>query len=185
MMAIYNCLNPIRPAAGLYVEGAIVMGRKPDVRTVFNVRAAGFKEGASTLSDESGGVLFAGKRGWNLVVFTRNSDNTTAISCRSYDLYADATAGAAMSADIQNIPDGADVCVFTYDEPFTNKNTITDALLTLGATRAKLNALPFRGSYILTGRKGMAAGQGKEYQVNTGGTQTQMVFINGVIQEGL
>ncbi|EMW3785914.1 hypothetical protein AAE115_001546 [Salmonella enterica] len=184
-MAIYIGFNPPTPVNSLRFKGMVLLGRKPDVRTVFNVRAAGFKEGAATLSDESGGVLFAGKRGWNLVVFTRNSDNTTAASCRGYDLYADTTAGAAMSADIQNIPDGADVCVFTYDEPFTNKNTITDALLTLGATRAKLNALPFRGSYILTGRKGMAAGQGKEYQVNTGGTQTQMVFVNGVIQEGL
>ncbi|ECI2305605.1 hypothetical protein AH865_03135 [Salmonella enterica subsp. enterica serovar Infantis] len=181
-MAIYNGFNPTYPVTGLYVNHLVTFGRKPDVRTVFNVRAAGFKEGASTLSDESGGVLFVGKRGWNLVVFTRNSDNTTVTLCRGYDLYADATAGATMSADIQNIPDGADVCVFTYDEPFTNKSTITDALLTLGATRAKLNALPFRGSYILTGRKGMAAGQGKEYLVNTGGTQTQIVFVNGVMQ---
>lgn len=160
----------------------IVLGRKPDVRSVFTVRATGFREGEATLSDESGSVLFTGKRSWNLVVFTRNSDNTVATSYRSYDLYASGSAGTTMSADIQNIPDGADVCVFTYDEPFTNKNTITDALLTLGATRAKLNAVPFRGSYVLIGRKGMAAGQGKEYQVNAGGTQVQIVFVNGVMQ---
>ncbi|EKY7766693.1 hypothetical protein RC410_004976, partial [Salmonella enterica] len=49
---------------------------------------------------------------------------------------------------------------------------------------AKLNALPFRGSYILIGRKGMAAGQGKEYQVNAGGVQAQIVFVNGVMQQG-
>ncbi|EKJ9246566.1 hypothetical protein PJ070_004920, partial [Salmonella enterica] len=69
-------------------------------------------------------------------------------------------------------------------EPFANKGTITDALLMLGATREKLNALPFRGSYILIGRKGMAAGQGKEYQVNAGGVQAQIVFVNGVMQQG-
>ncbi|EBZ6266104.1 hypothetical protein EI827_10670 [Salmonella enterica subsp. enterica serovar Oranienburg] len=181
-MAIYNGFNPTYPVTGLYVNNLVAFGRKPDVRTEFTVRATGFKEGAATLSDESGSVIFTGRRGWNLIVFTRNSDNTVTPSHTSYDLYGDVNAGSRMSTDIRAIPEGADICVFTYDEPSTNKNTITDALLMLGATRAKLNALPFRGSYILTGRKGMAAGQGKEYQVNTGGTQAQITFINGVMQ---
>ncbi|ECD4943402.1 hypothetical protein DJ297_01270 [Salmonella enterica subsp. enterica serovar Muenchen] len=183
-MAIYNGFNPTHPVTGLYVNNLVAFGRKPDVRTEFTVRATGFREGAATLSDESGSVLFTGRRSWNLVVFTRNGDNTLTTSYRSYDLYTAGSAGTTMSADIQNIPDGADVCVFTYDEPFTNKNTITDALLTLGGTQAKLNALPFRGSYVLVGRKGMASGQAKEYQVNAGGTQAQIVFVNGVMQQG-
>lgn len=134
------------------------------------------------LSDDAGNVLFTGRRSWNLVIFTRNSDGTVNATCKGYDLYADSGAAAAMSADIQNVPDGADVCVFTYDEPFNNKGAVTSALLTLGATRAKLAAIPFRGSYILVGREGMTAGQGKEYQVDAGGAQTQIVFVNGVIQ---
>ncbi|OSJ48672.1 hypothetical protein K791_13920 [Salmonella enterica subsp. enterica serovar Newport str. SHSN001] len=162
----------------------IVLGRKYDVRTEFTVRATGFREGAATLSDESGNVLFTGGRSWNLVIFTRNQDDTITASCRRYDVYDNAAAGTTMSADIQGIPDGTDVCVFTYDEPFSNKGTIANALLTLGATRVKLNALPFRGSYILIGRKGTAPGQGKEYQVNAGGTQAQIVFVNGVMQMG-
>lgn len=181
-MAIYNGFNPTYPVTGLYVNNLVAFDRKPDVHTIFTVRATGFKEGPATLSDESGKVLFTGCRSWNLVIFTRNSDNTITALCRGYDLYADATAGPTMSTDIQNIPDGTDICIFTYDEPFGNKGTITNALLTLGATRAKLNALPFRGSYILVGRKGLTAGQGDEFQVNAGGAQTQITFINGVMQ---
>ncbi|EKB5400931.1 hypothetical protein OOP60_001214 [Salmonella enterica] len=181
-MAIYIGFNPPTPVNSLRVKGMVLLGHKSDVRTEFTVRATGFREGAATLSDESGCVLFTGRRSWNLVVFTRNGDNTLTTSYRSYDLYTAGSAGTTMSADIQNIPDGADVCVFTYDEPFTNKNTITDALLTLGGTQEKLNALPFRGSYVLVGRKGMASGQAKEYQVNAGGAQAQIVFVNGVMQ---
>ncbi|EJP3910649.1 hypothetical protein NUQ54_002700 [Salmonella enterica] len=166
------------------MNNLVAFGRKYDVRTEFTVRATGFREGAATLSDESGNVLFTGRRSWNLVVFTRNSDNTVTPSHTSYDLYGDVNAGSRMSTDIRAIPEGTDVCVFTYDEPSTNKNTVTDALLTLGATQAKLNALPFRGSYILVGRKGMTSGQAKEYQVNAGGTQAQIVFVNGVMQQG-
>lgn len=182
-MAIYSGFNP-DPIRGLYVRGMIVLGRKPvpDVRTVFAVHATGFKEGPATFSDGEGNVLFTGRRSWNLVTFTRNSDNTVTASYRSYDLYGSPAAGATMSADIGSIPPGTDVCVFTYDEPSNNKGTITDAMLTLGATRAKLNAIPFRGSYILIGQKGLSTGQGKEYQVNAGGAQTQITFINGAIQ---
>ncbi|ECJ7921606.1 hypothetical protein DEC12_13150 [Salmonella enterica] len=183
-MAIYIGFNPPTPVNSLRVKGMVLLGRKSDVRIEFTVRATGFREGAATLSDESGNVLFTGRRSWNLVVFTRNSDNTLTTSYRSYDLYTAGSAGTMMSADIQNIPDDADVCVFTYDEPFTNKNTVTDALLTLGASREKLNTLAFRGSYILAGRKGMTSGQAKEYQVNAGGTQAQIVFVNGVMQQG-
>ncbi|ELK2377742.1 hypothetical protein RU030_002507 [Salmonella enterica] len=180
-MAIYTSLNRVRPKTGLYVDGMIVLG-KPDIRSVFNVRAAGFREGTATLSDEAGNVIFTGRRSWNLAVFTRNPDNTVSASCQAYDVYATPAAGATMSADIRSIPAGTDICVFTYDEPQNNKNTITDALLTLGATRGQLNAIPFRGSYILIGQKGMTPGQGQEYLVNTGGTQAQIAFINGVMQ---
>ncbi|EAO9266729.1 hypothetical protein P4X47_001378 [Salmonella enterica] len=182
-MTVYNGFNPAYPVKGLRVKGGVVLGRKPDVRTMFTVKAAGFKEGSATLADGAGNVLFTGGRSWNLVIFTRKKDDTITVSCRKYDVYGNATAGSTMSDDIQNIADGTDVGVFTYDEPFANKDTITDALLMLGATREKLNALPFRGSYILIGRKGMAAGQGKEYQVNAGGVQAQIVFVNGVMQQ--
>lgn len=183
-MAVYIGFNPVRQTIRRHARGMIMLGRKQDVRSVFTVRATGFREGAATLSDDAGNVLFTGGRSWNLVIFTRNQDGTITASCRSYDVYWSPGAGTAMSTDIQNIPDGADVCVFTYDEPFNNKNTITDALLTLGATRVKLNAVLFRGSYILIGRKGMRVGEGKEYQVNAGGTQAQIVFVNGVMQQG-
>ena len=182
MMAVYKGFNPIRRASGLSVRGMVVLGHKSDVRTVFIVRAAGFREGAAALSDGGGNVLFTGYRSWNLVTFTRSSNNTVTASRRSYDLYGNASAGAAMSTDIRNIPDGTDVCVFTYDEPSTNKTSVTGALLTLGGSLPSLNVLPFRGSYILVGRKGLSAGQGKEYQVSKGGTETRITFINGVRQ---
>ncbi|EJU0762476.1 hypothetical protein N4B94_001147 [Salmonella enterica] len=183
-MVIYIGFNPPTPVNSLRVKGMVFLGHRSEVRIGFTVRATGFKEGAATLSDDAGNVLFTGGRSWNLVIFTRKKDDTITVSCRKYDVYGNATAGSTMSDDIQNIADGTDVGVFTYDEPFANKDTITDALLMLGATRAKLNALPFRGSYILIGRKGMAAGQGKEYQVNAGGVQAQIVFVNGVMQQG-
>ncbi|ELH3242193.1 hypothetical protein RO060_003356 [Salmonella enterica] len=181
-MAIYIGFNSPNTLYGLHFKGMVSLGHGSEVRIGFTVRATGFKEGAATLSDDEGKVLFTGWRSWNLAIFSRKQDDTIAVSCQKYDIYGDATAGKTMSADIQNIPDGTDVCVFTYDEPFSNKGTIMNALLMLGATRAKLNALPFRGSYILIGRKGMAAGQGKEYQVNAGGIQTKIVFVNGVMQ---
>ncbi|EAM8420591.1 hypothetical protein AC527_25800 [Salmonella enterica] len=181
-MAIYRGFNPPRQMAGLYAKGMIILGGKADVHTVFNVRATGYKEGTASLSDEAGKVLFTGLRSWNLVTFATNSDNTVTATRRSYDVYTSAAAGTTMSADIRSIPDGTDVCVFTYDEPYTNKTSVIDALLTLGASRPPLNAIPFRGSYILIGRKGMNAGQGKEFQVNTGGVTTRIEFINGVIQ---
>ncbi|EEE7432627.1 hypothetical protein C9D94_12935 [Salmonella enterica subsp. enterica serovar Newport] len=181
-MAIYRGFNPPRQMAGLYVKGMIVLGRKPDVVSTFTVKATGFGEGPASLSDEAGKVLFTGFRSWNLVTFATNSDNTVTATCRSYDVYMSAAAGVTMSADIMSIPDGTDVCVFTYDEPYTNKASVIDALLTLGASRPPLNAIPFWGSYILIGRKGMSAGQGKEFQVNTGGVTARIEFINGVIQ---
>ncbi|EFQ5899774.1 hypothetical protein HZX00_000768 [Salmonella enterica] len=184
-MSIYTGFNP-NPVKGLYVRGMVVLGRKPepDVRTIFTVRATGFKEGPATLSDAEGKVLYTGRRSWNLVTFSRNSDNTVTASYRSYDVYENPTAGPAMSTDINALAAGTDICVFTYDEPFSNKGTIINALLTLGATRTKLNALPFRGSYILIGQKGMGVGQGQEYQVNAGGVQTMISFVNGVMQQG-
>ncbi|EAO8388507.1 hypothetical protein C6J21_001456 [Salmonella enterica subsp. enterica serovar Thompson] len=181
-MTIRTGFNSVCPATRLCVQGMVVLGRKSDVHTIFNVRASGFKEGAASLSDEAGKVLFTGLRSWNLVTFATNSDNTVTATRRSYDLYTSAAAGATMSADIRSIPDGTDVCVFTYDEPSGNKTSVADALLTLGASRPLLNAIPFRGSYILIGRKGMNAGQGKELQVSTGGVAARIEFINGVIQ---
>lgn len=180
-MTVYVGFNP-DPVKGLYVKGMIVLGHRPDVISAFTVRAAGFREGAATVSDGTGRVLFTGVRSWNLVTFTRNSDSTVTASHRGYDVYGSAGNGAALSAAVRALPAGTDVCVFTYDEPFSNKSSIISALLTLGATQAGLNALPFRGSYILTGRKGMTPGQGKEYQVKAKGAQAKITFINGVMQ---
>lgn len=87
-----------------------------------------------------------------------------------------------MNADIAAIPAGTDICIFTHDEPSGNKEKITEALLTLGATRKAIRDLIFRGVYILTGTKGIIPGQGREYTASTGKIQATIEFINGVMK---
>ncbi|MDX4794687.1 interleukin-like EMT inducer domain-containing protein, partial [Klebsiella pneumoniae] len=74
---------------------------------------------------------------------------------KTYDVFGSANNGATMSADIEALASGTYVCVLTFDEPSGNRGKILSALESLGGTSEVVNSLPYRGAYILLGRKGM------------------------------
>ncbi|HHL1461712.1 TPA: DUF1983 domain-containing protein [Klebsiella pneumoniae] len=157
-------------------------------RTVFTVAARGL--GSSVphgVFDESGNNLFTPGRSWALVTFAKHSDGSTVIATsKTYDVFGSANNGATMSADIEALASGTYVCVLTFDEPSGNRGKILSALESLGGTSEVVNSLPYRGAYILLGRKGMKPGDGLELRAPTGGDgtahiSTSVEFVNGVM----
>ncbi|MCY2482539.1 DUF1983 domain-containing protein [Klebsiella pneumoniae] len=157
-------------------------------RTVFTVAARGL--GSSVphgVFDESGNNLFTPGRSWALITFAKHSDGSTVIAnSKTYDVFGSANNGATMSADIEALASGTYVCVLTFDEPSGNRGKILSALESLGGTSEVVNSLPYRGAYILLGRKGMRPGDGLELRAPTGGDATAHIstsveFVNGVM----
>ncbi|HBX9989160.1 DUF1983 domain-containing protein [Klebsiella pneumoniae] len=157
-------------------------------RTVFTVAARGL--GSSVphgVFDESGNNLFTPGRSWALITFAKQNDGSTVISSsKTYDVFGSATDGATMSSDIAALASGSYVCVITYDEPSGNRDKIVSALELLGGTSQVVNSLPYRGAYILLGRKGMKPGDGLELRSPTGSDSnayisTSVEFVNGIM----
>lgn len=157
-------------------------------RTVFTVTSRGLgpsvKDG---VFDESGNKLVSPGRSYTMITFKVNSDNSTSIdTSKTYDVFGSANNGKTMSDDIAALANGTYVCVLTYDEPSVNRASILSAMELLGGTAEVLNSLPYRGAYILLGRKGMKAGDGLELRAPTGGAadsyiSTSVEFINGIM----
>lgn len=157
-------------------------------RTVFTVTAKGNGNSVTPgVFDESGKNLFTPGRSWALVTFAKHSDGSTVIATsKTYDVFGSADNGATMSADIEALASGTYVCVLTFDEPSGNRGKILSALESLGGTSEVVNSLPYRGAYILLGRKGMKPGDGLELRAPTGGDgtahiSTSVEFVNGVM----
>lgn len=157
-------------------------------RTVFTVTAKGNGNSVTPgVFDESGKNLFTPGRSWALVTFAKQSDGSTVIATsKTYDVFGSANNGATMSADIEALASGNYVCVLTFDEPSGNRGKILSALESLGGTSEVVNSLPYRGAYILLGRKGMKPGDGLELRAPTGGDgtahiSTSVEFVNGVM----
>ncbi len=157
-------------------------------RTVFTVTARGNGNSVTPgVFDESGKNLFTPGRSWALVTFAKHSDGSTVIATsKTYDVFGSANNGAAMSADIEALASGTYVCVLTFDEPTGNRGKVLSALESLGGTSEVVNSLPYRGAYILLGRKGMKPGDGLELRAPTGGDgtahiSTSVEFVNGVM----
>ncbi|WP_108986541.1 TipJ family phage tail tip protein [Klebsiella pneumoniae] len=157
-------------------------------RTVFTVTARGNGNSVTPgVFDESGKNLFTPGRSWALVTFTKHSDGSTVIATsKTYDVFGSANNGATMSADIEALASGTYVCVLTFDEPSGNRGKVLSALESLGGTSEVVNSLPYRGAYILLGRKGMKPGDGLELRAPTGGDgtahiSTSVEFVNGVM----
>ncbi|HIA8365576.1 TPA: phage tail tip fiber protein [Klebsiella pneumoniae] len=157
-------------------------------RTVFTVTARGNGNSETPgIFDESGKNLFTPGRSWALVTFTKHSDGSTVIATsKTYDVFGSANNGATMSADIEALASGTYVCVLTFDEPTGNRGKVLSALESLGGTSEVVNSLPYRGAYILLGRKGMKPGDGLELRAPTGGDgtahiSTSVEFVNGVM----
>lgn len=157
-------------------------------RTVFTVTARGNGNSITPgVFDESGKNLFTPGRSWALVTFAKHSNGSTVIATsKTYDVFGSANNGATMSADIEALASGTYVCVLTFDEPSGNRGKILSALESLGGTSEVVNSLPYRGAYILLGRKGMRPGDGLELRAPTGGDATAHIstsveFVNGVM----
>ncbi|WP_407221545.1 phage tail protein [Escherichia coli] len=157
-------------------------------RTVFTVTARGNGNSVTHgVFDESGKNLFTPGRSWALVTFVKHSDGSTVIATsKTYDVFGSANNGATMSADIEALASGTYVCVLTFDEPTGNRGKVLSALESLGGTSEIVNSLPYRGAYILLGRKGMKPGDGLELRAPTGGDgtahiSTSVEFVNGVM----
>ncbi|HDS6533175.1 TPA: DUF1983 domain-containing protein [Klebsiella aerogenes] len=157
-------------------------------RTVFTVTARGNGNSVTHgVFDESGKNLFTPGRSWSLVTFAKHSDGSTVIATsKTYDVFGSANNGATMSADIEALASGTYVCVLTFDEPTGNRGKVLSALESLGGTSEVVNSLPYRGAYILLGRKGMKPGDGLELRAPTGGDgtahiSTSVEFVNGVM----
>ncbi|HCD4067953.1 TPA: DUF1983 domain-containing protein [Klebsiella pneumoniae] len=157
-------------------------------RTVFTVTARGNGNSVTPgIFDESGKNLFTPGRSWALVTFTKHSDGSTVIATsKTYDVFGSANNGATMSADIEALASGTYVCVLTFDEPTGNRGKVLSALESLGGTSEVVHSLPYRGAYILLGRKGMKPGDGLELRAPTGGDgtahiSTSVEFVNGVM----
>lgn len=157
-------------------------------RTVFTVTARGNGNSVTHgVFDESGKNLFTPGRSWALVTFAKHSDGSTVIATsKTYDVFGSADNGATMSADIEALASGTYVCVLTFDEPTGNRGKVLSALESLGGTSEVVNSLPYRGAYILLGRKGMKPGDGLELRAPTGGDgtahiSTSVEFVNGVM----
>ncbi|MFK5072394.1 phage tail protein [Klebsiella pneumoniae] len=157
-------------------------------RTVFTVTARGNGNSVTHgVFDESGKNLFTPGRSWALVTFAKHSDGSTVIATsKTYDVFGSANNGATMSADIEALASGTYVCVLTFDEPSGNRGKILSALESLGGTSEVVNSLPYRGAYILLGRKGTKPGDGLELRAPTGGDgtahiSTSVEFVNGVM----
>ncbi|WP_238901842.1 phage tail tip fiber protein, partial [Klebsiella pneumoniae] len=157
-------------------------------RTVFTVTARGLGNSVTPgVFDESGKNLFSPGRSWALVTFAKQSDGSTVIATsKTYDVFGSANNGATMSADIEALASGTYVCVLTFDEPSGNRGKILSALESLGGTSEVVNSLPYRGAYILLGRKGMRSGDGLELRAPTGGDATAHIstsveFVNGIM----
>lgn len=157
-------------------------------RTVFTVTARGNGNSVTPgVFDESGKNLFTPGRSWALVTFAKHSDGSTVIATsKTYDVFGSANNGATMSADIEALASGTYVCVLTFDEPSGNRGKVLSALESIGGTSEVVNSLPYRGAYILLGRKGMKPGDGLELRAPTGGDgtahiSTSVEFVNGVM----
>lgn len=157
-------------------------------RTVFTVTARGNGNSVTPgVFDESGKNLFTPGRSWALVTFAIHSDGSTVIATsKTYDVFGSANNGATMSADLEALASGTYVCVLTFDEPTGNRGKVLSALESLGGTSEVVNSLPYRGAYILLGRKGMKPGDGLELRAPTGGDgtahiSTSVEFVNGVM----
>ncbi|MBL9563392.1 DUF1983 domain-containing protein [Klebsiella pneumoniae] len=157
-------------------------------RTVFTVTARGYGNSVTPgVFDESGKNLFTPGRSWALVTFAKQSDGSAVIATsKTYDVFGSANNGDTMSADIGALTSGTYVCVLTFDEPSGNRGKILSALESLGGTSEVVNSLPYRGAYILLGRKGMRSGDGLELRAPTGGDATAHIstsveFVNGIM----
>lgn len=158
-------------------------------RTVFTVCSLGMGgAGAPGIFSESGARLFLQTRSYALITFRKNGDGSTSIdTSRTYDVFSSVANGKALNDAIAALANGVYACVVTFDEPSGNRASIIDGIRLLGGTPDVINALPYRGAYILLGQKNGSAGSAIELIAPAGGNgsaviSTSVEFVNGIMQ---
>lgn len=186
--ALQNTVNQQGSALNVSNSNITSLQASLNRRTVFTVLAGGMGSSvAGGVYDESGKRLGSAGRSYALFVFSKNADGSTSVtSSKTYDVYANASNGATLTADVAALANGTYAAIVTGDEPRQNKETVYSAIESLGGTDEMLSTLPYRGAYILLGRKGMKSGDGLELMSPTGGGSdsnitTSVEFINGVM----
>lgn len=141
-------------------------------------------------------------RSYSLVTFDKYGN---IVLQRSYDIFGEATGGsptatpygsAQFSADVGSIATGTPFLVVTYDEPANGaanpesgvsvspNATFVNALVALGATQSTVNAIQYRGAYLLLGIKGgskAAELYAGTYQTGIGSDGTGVGTLDGAI----
>lgn len=89
-------------------------------------------------------------RSWSATLFT-NEGRIRAH--RVFDVFGSVAEAQAMATYLNSLPDDTNVILTTTDEPLTNSTeaSLRTALIRCGATATKLDALKYRGAYILLG----------------------------------
>lgn len=146
-----------------------------DRRAMFNIQTAGSSSSANkrAIFNEKGVSLPTATtvfgRGYNLIVFSADANGAPSVqTITAFDTYGnnDTAANAQVTAfndAVKALADGTQVAVVSFDEPSKNRDKVAAAIETLGGTAATVKSLTTHSAYILIGRKGLGAGQGKEY----------------------
>ena len=135
--------------------------------------------------NQQGDRLWTTQRSWTTFGLTPAGE---ILNPTTWDVYAGAAPDLAAVLAAQ--PYGQFTGFITFDEPYSNSQNpaLRAQLLDYGATLGNLDAIKFRGAYILLGYKGAGAGQGIEsispFGNNDDGetrnwVETQLQVVNG------
>ncbi|WP_295545369.1 interleukin-like EMT inducer domain-containing protein [uncultured Pseudacidovorax sp.] len=136
---------------------------------------------ATGLYREDGAQVSGGLRSWMAASFNALGDYE---GTSTWDVFA----GAApqMVAQMATAPVGRVWIFWTHDEPAGGlTEELKQALVGFGATRRALDAIPYRGAYVLLGQQGIGEGGGLEVLSaygNAAGAWAQLQFqlVNGL-----
>nr|WP_322783549.1 phage tail protein [Acinetobacter colistiniresistens] len=134
--------------------------------------------GFAGLRDSRTNILHRGARSYSIHLFNENGDWQ---GSDSYDVYGDAPSSDALAKRILAQPTNYTIAITSYDEPAGGRTSLLrDAFLNIGGTQAAFDNLPFRGAYILVGRRNLGEGGGIEV-LNLNGIQSDLPlqFVNG------
>lgn len=149
--------------------------------------ATGYPSGytAKVFNSVTGTQIASSARSWN-VVSVSSANAFTLVG--QYDVFSSAANAATMATALGNIAAGTTVIVWTRDEPQTNVSAaMQSALVACGATNAALNAIQYRGAYLLVGVAGSGEGKGYERLAGTVGSDPNAWFsatfslVNGAL----
>ncbi|WP_295537646.1 interleukin-like EMT inducer domain-containing protein [uncultured Pseudacidovorax sp.] len=136
---------------------------------------------ATGLYREDGAHIAGGARSWMAGSFNAAGEYE---GTSTWDVFA----GAApqMVAQMATAPVGRVWLFWTHDEPASGlTDALKQALVGFGATRRALDAIPYRGAYVLLGQQGTGEGGGLEVLSaygNAAGAWAQLQFqlVNGI-----